>query len=223
MRYMIHACPARMWYVERYLHPSLLAQGIRAEDIIIWNDEAGDGCLVSCMKAFLHCGATGHAGTWHLQDDVVICRDFKARTEAHDDGIVTGFLSKYGPCAQARGRVVAGALWWSFPCIRIPDALAEECAEWFFADAQHRPCYEQQVKSRKEDDLLFRDFLLERYPRGTVYGLTPNLVDHVDVLIGGSEINPQRQLGWVRSIAWEDESIVTELTEKLERDKKAGR
>ncbi len=29
MRYMIHACPPRMWYVEEFFIPSMKAQGIR--------------------------------------------------------------------------------------------------------------------------------------------------------------------------------------------------
>ena len=41
MKYMIHCCPKRMWYVEEYLIPSMLRQGIDRDSIIIWNDNKG--------------------------------------------------------------------------------------------------------------------------------------------------------------------------------------
>ena len=75
-RYLIHACPRRMWYVEEYLIPSMLKQGIAKGDIRVYNDKEGEGNLRACMKAFALCeGIPG--GTWHLQDDVCICRNFK--------------------------------------------------------------------------------------------------------------------------------------------------
>jgi len=40
MKYMIHACPERIWYVNNYLVPELLNQGITTQDIIVWNDDA---------------------------------------------------------------------------------------------------------------------------------------------------------------------------------------
>ena len=33
MKYMIHTCEARLWYVEEYLIPSMLKQGIKEDDI----------------------------------------------------------------------------------------------------------------------------------------------------------------------------------------------
>ena len=56
MRYMIHACPQRMWYVNDYLLPSLKAQGIPEEEIAIWNDTEGKGTLFSCLESFKACG-----------------------------------------------------------------------------------------------------------------------------------------------------------------------
>ena len=64
--YMIHAYPKRMWYVEEYLVPSLLAQGIEETQIQIHNDAAREGNLKACMKAFAEVPDDDH-GTWHLQ------------------------------------------------------------------------------------------------------------------------------------------------------------
>ena len=33
MRVLIHACPARMWYVDGFLIPSLMAQGLGKNEI----------------------------------------------------------------------------------------------------------------------------------------------------------------------------------------------
>ena len=51
-KYMIHACPQRMWYVTEFLVPSMLEQGIPEADITIWNDTEKRGNLAACMAAF---------------------------------------------------------------------------------------------------------------------------------------------------------------------------
>ncbi len=79
-KYMIHACLARMWYVEEFLIPSMLEQGIEWESITIWNDAQRRGNLIACMDSFLSL-AGSDGGTWHLQDDVIICRDFASLFE----------------------------------------------------------------------------------------------------------------------------------------------
>ena len=89
MKYMIHACPKRMWYVGDYLIPSMLAQGIDKGNIIVWNDIDGVGNLASCLASFASCQEEGE--TWHLQDDVVICHDFAERTASAPKGVVCGF------------------------------------------------------------------------------------------------------------------------------------
>ena len=43
MKYMIHLTPKREWYVNEYLIPSMIKQGIKREDIIKWNDDKGYG------------------------------------------------------------------------------------------------------------------------------------------------------------------------------------
>ena len=50
MQILIHAVPARMWYVDGFLVPELRRQG--AEHIEIWNDTAGKGSYENwCSKA----------------------------------------------------------------------------------------------------------------------------------------------------------------------------
>ena len=217
MKYMIHACPQRMWYVREYLIPSMEAQGILPQEIMVWNDKDGKGNLFSCMESFRACGKL-EGGTWHLQDDVLICRDFAERTHAHDEGIVCGFgCQSFGPSMQERGLVHVIFMWYSFQCIRIPNELAGECADWFFNDAIHRSKYSQHVYERKHDDWLWREFLLERHRDGWVTNLAPNLVDHVDFLIGGTLINQQRNLQINRAAFFEDRDLVKELERQIKQ------
>ena len=126
-QYLIHAMPKRIWYVNEYLIPSMIEQGIKAEDIRVYNDEKREGNLKACMKAYEMC--EGDGGTWHLQDDVCISSSFKALTEKYDTGIVCGFKSEYDG-TQMPGIVPVQNMWFSFPCIRIPNSIAREVAKW---------------------------------------------------------------------------------------------
>lgn len=214
MQYMIHAAPPRMWYVEKYLIPSMRAQGI--EDVEVWNDTDGNGCLVSCMEAFRACGDRP-GGTWHLQDDVIISPDFAARTAEHDDGLVQGFVNaEWGPFIQQAGLVPMLFMWWSFQCQRIPNDIAGECAEWFYNKAQYDPKYSQFMVKRNGDDSLFREFMKERHEDMRVLNLKPNIVDHIDYLIGGTLANKARPPQLHRSAFWEHEDLVDELAKQLE-------
>lgn len=98
--------------------------------------------------------------------------------------------------------------------IRIPNRIAGECAEWFHTDARHRPEYRTWVASGIHDDGFWHDFFVEKHGGDFVWNLAPNLVEHVDWLLGGSTINEWR--GYVcRSAYWEDEELVEELAEQI--------
>ena len=221
MHFMIHACPSREWYVKDFLIPSMTAQGIPRDDIEVWMDRDGDGCLFSCMKSFAECGKQDpNEGTWHLQDDVLICRDFAKRCAEHDEGLVSGFGSeKFGPTMSTAEKVPAIFIWFSFQCTRIPNWLAGECADWFFNDAIYRDSYREMVESRKCDDSFFYDYITEAHVDDLWgYNMKPCLVEHVDRLIGGSAVNQWRPY-WARAAYWDDESLIEELKRELARRK----
>lgn len=201
MEVMIHAYPKRMWYVEQFLVPSLKEQGIT--DITIYNDEHREGNLLSCMKSFQL--LKGEGETWHLQDDVVVCSDFAQRAESMPEGIVCGFCSEVGK-EWNPGYQYSENMWYSFPCIKIPNNLAREFAEWFFTDASKNRKYWAWLEGRKFDDSFFRDFLLLRYKTMKVYNVKPNLVNHIDYMLGGSIAN-KNIVGVRTSVYWDD--IVT--------------
>lgn len=217
---MIHACPKRMWYVDEFLVPSLREQGV--DDIIIACDWEGKGNLMACMERFER--AAGLPGdTWHLQDDVLISREFAERAEEFPDGeVACGFChTLFEPFNRPMaGYVPAVFMFNSFPCIKIPNMVAREFVEWFWNDARHRPNYADWVKSGIHDDGFWHDFYVEKHGDAFVWNIAPALVEHVDWLIGGSVANDWR--GYIcRASYWEEEDLLTELSEKLARRKRA--
>lgn len=221
MEIMIHACPSRMWYVNNYIIPSLTAQGIPRNEIAVWNDSNGDGNLKSCMLSFAEC-AKHDGDTWHLQDDVLICRDFAERIDIEENVVVCGFChTLFEPFNRPMpGYAPAVFMYNSFPCIRIPNRIAGEFVEWLEHDAPSRPEFREWLESGKHDDTLWHYFFEERHGYDHVWNLVPNLVEHVDWLIGGSSVNQWR--GYIcRAAYWEDQELVENLKEKLARDKRA--
>lgn len=213
--YLIHACPAREWYVRDYMIPSMIEQGIEQDEITVWMDSDGVGNLASCIESFAQCSR--HDGeTWHLQDDVIICRDFAERTRAAPKGLVCGFcVDIYEPNGIVEGPTTAKYMWQSsFPCIKIPNALAGEFVDWIINVAQHSNEMQKLMQTGKKDDTLFHIFMLDNHPSDSILNIVPHLVDHVDWLIGGSTINKERDC-IVRAARWIDENLISELQIKL--------
>ena len=211
-KYMIHACPKRMWYVDEYLIPSMLQQGIAKVDIIVYNDSERLGNLRACMEAFSKV-ADDDDGTWHLQDDVCICSDFKERTESYNSGIVCGFSTARYNGQKPTGEVSLENMWYSFPCIRIPNKTALQCSDWVLQYIMGNPCYKAYWSGGYNDDWCFRAYLKTCEPNIPVTNLAPNLVEHVDYLIGGGTIK-KRDFS-VKSQYWEDDAVIRVLTAAL--------
>ena len=208
-RYVIHACPERMWYVNDYLLPSLNSQGIH--DIDIYCDWARLGNLNSCMRIFGCMGGEGSA--WHLQDDVLVCGDFKERTEEYLDGgkIVCGFVWRISQDITITKPLTMG---YSFPCICIPNKIARECAKWFYEKAVFDPKCLDWVSQGICDDEVFKEFLIQNYPDEDILHLKPSLVEHVDYLIGGSTVNPQKTIK-TKAKYFNDKHLVERLENEL--------
>ena len=204
MKVMIHACPPRMWYVEKFLAPSLVAHGIEP---VIWNDSEGHGCLESCKRSF-----RAGLAEWHIQDDVLICRDFAEKIRKYDHGVVNGFChTQNGDDKGCVGKVYAPDLWHGFPCVRIPVDIAREFCDWVDY-GEHDTTQEYAINCNRGDDFLFHAFFNEKH--GTEMVTNISLVEHVDWLIGGSTVNTWR--GYIcRSDLWDDEELVKELKQKI--------
>lgn len=214
-KYYIHCCEKRYWYVMDYLIPSMLKQGIDRNNISLYNDVIHHGNLFSTMTSYIELPETGD--TWHIQDDVIISSKFKEQTEQeYDADIVCGFCNRYSD-NKPSGKATVNDMWMSFQCIRIPNDIAIKCAEWFYRDVVFSKEHHSWVQQRKYDDTFFKLFIQKYYPQLSVYHVAPNIVDHVDYLIGGSAINQCRGDVNCRSIHWEDEYLVKELEEKLKK------
>lgn len=213
-KYLIHTYPKRLWYVEQYLIPSMLAQGITKENIRIYNDEKCEGNLRACMNAFASC--EGDGGTWHLQDDVCISKDFKQRTEWYDHGLVCGFSSLMydGDIEDKKGAVPRERMWFSFPCIRIPNEWARDCAKWVVKCIIGNPVYEAFWKNGTNDDWAFRTWLDQHHHNCVALNIMPCLVDHVDYLLGGGSGKVQR-IRPVRAQYWDCPEVIESLEAKL--------
>lgn len=209
-KYLIHACNQRMWYVNNYLLPSMYQQGIDKNDITVWNDAESKGTLKSCIESF-EAISNNPGGTWHLQDDVLISSLFKEITEAEDRGIRCGFCSRYDKDATT-GIVYGAKMWYSFPCIRIPNTLAEQFTKWL---ERNKMRLEGFISANKYADNLFHMFIEEKHPTLRVVNLSPNIVEHVDYLIGGSVTNPQRDNPIVTSKYWNEPYLVQKLEKAL--------
>lgn len=214
MKILIHAVPERMWYVNEFLIPALQAQG--EEEIEIWNDTEHRGNLDACLDAFA--SREGDGGTWHLQDDVLPRRDFVTRCRDLDDGIVFGFCCRnFGDRLDAFGQVYAPDAWNSFQCVRIPDAYARECADWVRSMRWQKesPAPELPIlwQLGKGDDTFFHEFLQCRYPSEIVENVKPNLVEHIDWIIGGSTIQWRDYIA--RAEYWDDEDLIAALRERI--------
>ena len=219
MKVMIHAIPERMWYVEDYLAPSLAGAEIR-----IWNDAGRRGNLRSCMEAFAACEGEGE--TWHIQDDVLLCRDFLQRAGSFPAGVpVYGFCCEYFlDDPGVSGEVYMEDCWHSFQCVRIPDAWARECAEWVLSRQWERESFNLSLPAFEAagegDDTFFREYLLARHGTGTAINARPNLAEHVDLLLGGSSLHQYRDYQ-ARAHWWEDGDLVAGLRYAL-RERRLG-
>ena len=211
---MIHAVPERMWYVEGYLIPALEAQGV--DRIRIWNDAQHRGNLTACMEAFA--SMAGDGGTWHIQDDVLPCRDFALRCRTFDAGVAWGFCCEYFyDDVQQAGFVYPEDAWHSFQCVRIPNAYARDCAEWFFSGRWREledPQLDVLFEDNRGDDSFFRAWLQETRPAEAVLNVRPCLVEHVDLWIGGSALHQWRDYT-ARAYWFDDKDLVDELRRQL--------
>lgn len=217
MNILIHAVPQRMWYVENFLLPQLREQG--ADHIELFVDREKLGNLEACLRSFEQLPEEG--GTWHLQDDLLMAKDFVKRAGSFGGLVASGFCCiPFRDDPRTRGEVYIPDLWHSFQCIHIPNRLAKEFAAWVRSgDWRESSNPEVAVLNRigKGDDTHFREFLLCRHGSKTAYNFAPNLAEHIDWLIGGSTLSTSGK--WFpdlpRSAIWEDEDMVTDLRRRL--------
>lgn len=220
IKVIIHTCNDRLWYVQGYLIPSLLEQGLTIEEIKIWLDKSGVGNLrafVQCMQ-WISQNMHQAVAAFHIQDDVLISNDFVKQVLKYYqmNQVVCGFccITFDKENADKTGLQPAKDLWFSFPCIGIPNEYAGQFVEWFETTGKEVNNLKDLLRKKAGDDSFFREFLLHKHFRSKGINLKPNLVEHVDFLIGGSKINKDRKTP-CRSFYWGQPHLVAELQKKL--------
>lgn len=209
MDFLIHASKERMWYVNKFLLPRLY--GIPG---MTYCDNFKDGNIRSYLNSLgMMAYANKSGNTWHLEDDVFPDKHFKKWAEEFEmlDGIVCGFGPKNG--SSVLGRVKDPKdMWYSFPCIRIPNDYALEFAQWveYSGDAD---C-ERRKELGKGIDYLFYKYVQLNPIR--IFNCSPCMVEHVDDLIGGSLINERTEP--IKAIRFEDKDGLEELKLRLQQE-----
>ena len=224
MKYMIHTYPGRLWYVNNFLVPSMLDQGIPEKEILIWNDFLKKGNLQSCLDSFASCGGMP-GGTWHLQDDVLISKEFAEETrEQSGDRVVCGFCTScYEDGTPIYGEVFPPLMWNStFPCVYIPNNIAVEFVSWFYLKAKPDPEYADWIKTGKMDDTFFHEFMVKEHSNDIVLNHAPHLVEHVDYIVGGSAINQWRGHP-TRGYYFDEYELTQQLTQQVVKFKNRTR
>lgn len=226
MKYMIHTYPKRLWYVNKYLVPSMIKQGINAEDIFIFNDSNNRGNLQAFLDSLdwiYKNSKLSEMGYWHLQDDVIISKDFKERTQDSRiawNNVVNGFVSSNynNKKLELIGWQEVKNSWLSFPCIYIPNKYIGAFMNWLekAKTKDNALEYKRRYESNRHDDFFFYEFLRKKCKNDMVLNLKPNLVDHIDFLIGGSINKPRKEQ--VRGYYFEDLDLVEKLERKLNKD-----
>ena len=216
-QYVIHTMPKRLWYVNEYLIPSMLEQGINRNNITVFNDDKKLGNLQACLECFSQLPEEG--STWHLQDDVIISHDFTQVTEIpfNENTIACGFCSRLYDKENPPGIVSPLEMWFSFQCILIPNRMARECVSWVRKCIIGNPVYTKYWDKGLNDDWCFRSYIRTEYPNCSIINITPNIVDHIDWLIGGSVASDFIRTQEFRSRYWNDIYLIDELERKLKK------
>lgn len=206
MKIIIHTYPARLWYVENFLIPALQDQGLN--NIIIVNDKYKIGNLLAFVLSLDKAG-----DAWHLQDDVIICKDFAKRIKKYKN-LSCGFCAEGFEVGEiVEGKTNIKNMWYSFPCLFIPGDLAQEFYNWFMEEEKAAD-FKQMISTGKMDDLIFKEYLINYHPKMEVNNISPNLVDHIDFLIGGSIANRSRSK-IARAKSFPDPEEVKKLESRL--------
>ena len=109
------------------------------------------------------------------------------------------------------------------PCIRIPGEIFSHFREWMNS-RETQTKFRHYIMENKHDDVLFQQFLVEQYPKIVGLNLAPNLVNHIDHLLGGSLINQNRgrDTEYIMSRYWDEPELLEEIENSLIQNAKCG-
>lgn len=211
IKYLIHAIPKREWYIKEFLIPSMHNQGIDNDKIFVYVDKNYEGNLKSFIKS---CKGLEY-DCWHLQDDIIISSKFKEETEKYYADVVNGFCNIYSK-ENPPGYCTPETMWYSFPCIFIKKDILDEFLLWIDTEANYDETYSSWIRLNKYDDSLFKHFMLEKHHDMQVYNMAPNIINHIDYLLGGSVTNSSRKKD-ASSLFWNEAERLEKLVKEIEK------
>lgn len=207
MDILIHASRPRLKYLEGYLAKKLPKAHLMVDYYGEGNIEAYRGSY----RVMYHNGVLPKRGnTWHLEDDVLPDRRIMKwmRELESREGIICGFGT-----TEKFGEVKPEDMWYSFPCIRIPNDYLRDFEHWIETSGDEDVA--ERMKLGKGIDFLFRKYVIQNpIP---IYHTNPCMVEHIDDLIGGSLINERDKP--IKAIRFEDHEGIEELKSWLEGNK----
>ena len=220
MKFIVRSCNKRLWYVKQFLIPDLIENGISEDDIIHINDDNQEGCLSNWLRACRTQLEECDGGAWHLQDDVLIASNFsEVAGSVPTDIVCNGFVTKdFNPKEiYDIGIVPVQKYWCSFPCIYVPDVLIAEFLDWYHQKIVVEGKYRKYVEMRRYDDRFFWQLMKERHKDDNCLNIVPNMVEHVDNLLGGSVANNDIAKRKAKSFYWVEPDKEKELIRRMEK------
>lgn len=210
--FIIHCVPKRKKWVDGYIIPELKKHN---QKYIIYEDTKGDGNLKSFTKSLDKVKNIPN-GCWHIQDDIYFSSDFFERIKTlPKDMLIAGFTSADW-CHGREGIQFIQGGWLSFQCVYIPTKYVSGFRQ-FLKD--YYEDYKQMIDSGCCDDTLFQKYIKKKFPEDWCLNVKPNLVNHIDYLIGGTTIHknfkPHLALYWDEDIKEMEREVKKIINEKF--------
>ena len=195
--YIIHTSPKRINFVKKYMVPCFKKYGIN--NMIVWNDED----MIGQLNAWTDCARwillkkSDYIGTWHLEDDVLPCQNFKELSEKLPEtaDVIQGFITenKDFDFNGTIGLSTIKDLPYGTQCIYIPNAFLDGFVKFFDEYVKTGNYRARQYNcGTLYADAVLRAYLRRYHRNATLNNLDSCMVEHIDYLIGGRSVKNQK-------------------------------
>ena len=187
------------------------------DDIIVLNDVSGMGNLRSFLFMCNYVVKNDIGDSWYLQDDILLSSNFvKTCMEMRKDIVVNGFVYA-DPAGNDNYKYVGlqkpNRYWFSFPCCYIPVKYIQEFLRWF-DEILVAGKYKKMISRNMYDDLFFWKYMQEKHAEHHIYNASPNLVNHIDYMLGGSCL-PYQKCKIRHAYFWNEPEKIEEIQKRI--------
>lgn len=216
MNYLIRTTTKRSWYVNNFLVPELESQGCGRRNIYVYVNDSGNLESFIQMCKFIVENYKWNDFIWVLQDDVYPCDNFHYITNKYSCTEANGFCSGFDNIKND-GYVPMKQSWLSFQCKNFRVDKIKLFLMWYDCRSEE---LRQYIRTGKMDDTIYNLFE-QTFKNDYINNISPNIVEHIDYLIGGSIVNKNRtpeDTEKLKSQNFEDKEKIEKLKEKLNED-----